>query len=164
MPSRKGRAACRTGSPPPPPGCGAPPPPTGAARQEKAEPRRVWEALEKERCTLLMAVPTIYQRLMGEWEKRERKPDLHGMRVFISGSAPLSHNLFHRFERATGFRILERYGMTETGMNTSNRIDPAHRKAGSVGYPLPGVKIRVVGTDGKDVRPGDVGEVWVLGG
>src|SRR3989337_2032276 len=79
---------------------------------EKFEPRRVWEALEKERCTLLMAVPTIYQRLMGEWEKRERKPDLHGMRVFISGSAPLSHNLFHRFERATGFRILERYGMT----------------------------------------------------
>ena len=130
---------------------------------EKFEPRRVWEALEKERCTLLMAVPTIYQRLMGEWEKRERKPDLHGMRVFISGSAPLSHNLFHRFERATGFRILERYGMTETGMNTSNRIDPAHRKGGSVGYPLPGVRMRVVGTDGKDVRPGDVGEVWIQG-
>ena len=130
---------------------------------EKFEPGRVWEALEKERCTLLMAVPTIYQRLMGEWEKRERKPDLSGMRVFISGSAPLSHNLFHRFERATGFRILERYGMTETGMNTSNRIDPAHRKAGSVGEPLPGVRIRVVGTDGKDVRPGDVGEVWIQG-
>ncbi|MGZ9135803.1 MAG: class I adenylate-forming enzyme family protein, partial [Candidatus Deferrimicrobiaceae bacterium] len=88
---------------------------------------------------------------------------LSGMRAFISGSAPLSHNLFHRFERATGFRILERYGMTETGMNTSNRIDPAHRKAGSVGYPLPGVRIRVVGTDGKDVRPGDVGEVWIQG-
>src|SRR3972149_2136412 len=86
---------------------------------EKFEPRRVWESLEKERCTLLMAVPTIYQRLMGEWEIRERKPDLHGMRVFISGSAPLSHNLFHRFERGTGFRLLERSGMTETGMNTS---------------------------------------------
>jgi malonyl-CoA/methylmalonyl-CoA synthetase len=130
---------------------------------EKFEPRRAWEALEKERCTLLMAVPTIYQRLMGEWEKRERKPDLRGMRVFISGSAPLSRNLFHRFERATGFRILERYGMTETGMNTSNRIDPAYRKAGSAGYPLPGVRMRVVGTDGKDVRPGDVGEVWIRG-
>ena len=130
---------------------------------EKFEPRRVWEALVKERCTLLMAVPTIYQRLMGEWEKLERKPDLSGMRVFISGSAPLSDNLFHRFERATGFRILERYGMTETGMNTSNRIDPAHRKARSVGYPLPGVGTRVVGSDGADVRPGNVGEVRIRG-
>jgi malonyl-CoA/methylmalonyl-CoA synthetase len=130
----------------------------------KFEPRRAWEALAKQRCTLLMAVPTIYQRLMGEWEKLERKPDLSRMRVFISGSAPLSDNLFHRFEGATGFRILERYGMTETGMNTSNRIDSAHRKARSVGYPLPGVGIRVVGSDGADVRAGDVGEVWIRGG
>jgi malonyl-CoA/methylmalonyl-CoA synthetase len=130
---------------------------------EKFEPQRAWEALEKERCTLLMGVPTIYQRLMNEWKKLERKPDLQKMRVFISGSAPLSDDLFHRFEKATGFRILERYGMTETGMNTSNRIDPAHRKAKSVGFPLPGVRIRVVGSDSKDVRPGDVGEVWVLG-
>src|SRR3972149_2389797 len=130
---------------------------------EKFEPQRAWEALEKERCTLLMGVPTIYQRLMNEWEKLERKPDLQKMRVFSSGSAPLSDDLFHRFEKATGFRILERYGMTETGMNTSNRIDPAHRKAKSVGFPLPGVRIRVVGSDSKDVRPGDAGEVWVLG-
>jgi len=129
----------------------------------KFEPRRAWEALAKERCTLLMAVPTIYQRLMGEWEKLERKPDLSRMRVFISGSAPLSDSLFHRFEGATGFRILERYGMTETGMNASNRIDPAQRKARSVGYPLPGVGVRVVGSDGADVRAGDVGEVWIRG-
>jgi len=129
----------------------------------KFEPRRAWEALERERCTLLMAVPTIYQRLMGEWEKPERKPDLGGMRMFISGSAPLADNLFHRFERATGFRILERYGMTETGMITSNSIDPAYRVAKSVGDPLPGVRIRVVGSDGHDVRPGDVGEVWIRG-
>jgi malonyl-CoA/methylmalonyl-CoA synthetase len=85
------------------------------------------------------------------------------MRVFISGSAPLSDDLFHRFEKATGFRILERYGMTETGMNTSNRIDPAHRKAKSVGFPLAEVEIRVVGSDGGDVPPGDVGEVWIRG-
>ncbi|HEY6097018.1 MAG TPA: AMP-binding protein, partial [Candidatus Deferrimicrobium sp.] len=69
----------------------------------------------------------------------------------------------HRFERETGFRILERYGMTETGMNTSNRIDPARRVAKSVGDPLPGVRIRVVGSDGEDVRPGEVGEVWIRG-
>jgi malonyl-CoA/methylmalonyl-CoA synthetase len=130
---------------------------------EKFEPRRAWEALEREPCTLLMAVPTIYQRLIGEWEDLEKKPDLRGMRVFISGSAPLSDSLFHRFDRATGFRILERYGMTETGMNASNRIEPTHRKARSVGFPLPGVEIRIVGSEGVDVRPGDVGEVWIRG-
>ena len=130
---------------------------------EKFDPRRAWEALEKERCTLFMGVPTLYQRLMNEWERLEEKPDLRGMRVFISGSAPLSDNLFHRFEKATGFRILERYGMTETGMNTSNLVDPEARKAKSVGFPLAGVEIRVVGDNGIDVPPGDVGEVWIRG-
>jgi malonyl-CoA/methylmalonyl-CoA synthetase len=129
----------------------------------KFDPGRAWDALEAEKCTLLMGVPTVYQRLMGEWEKRERKPDLRGMRLFISGSAPLSEALFHRFERATGFRILERYGMTETGMIASNRIDPGGRKAKSVGYPLHGVEIRVTGDDGADVRPGEVGEVRIRG-
>jgi len=130
---------------------------------EKFEAGRAWRVLEEERCTLFMGVPTMYQRLMNEWEKREKKPDLRGMRVFISGSAPLSETLFHRFEHATGFRILERYGMTETGMNASNLIDPAQRKAKSVGYPLAGVAIRVVGDDGSDVPPGEVGEVWLRG-
>jgi malonyl-CoA/methylmalonyl-CoA synthetase len=130
----------------------------------KFEPRRAWEALETGRCTLLMAVPTIYQRLLGEWERLERKPDLRAMRVFISGSAPLSDALFRRFEEATGFRILERYGMTETGMNTSNGIDPDARKARSVGHPLPGVEIRIVADDGSDAAAGEVGEVWIRGG
>ena len=130
---------------------------------EKFDPGRVWEALENEGCTLFMGVPTLYQRLMNEWERREKKPDLRGMRVFISGSAPLSETLFHRFESATGFRILERYGMTETGMITSNLLDPDQRKAKSVGFPLGGVAIRVVGSDGADVPPGEVGEVWIRG-
>jgi malonyl-CoA/methylmalonyl-CoA synthetase len=130
----------------------------------KFDAGRAWGALEQERCTLFMGVPTMYQRLMNEWEKMERKPELHAMRLFISGSAPLSDNLFHQFERATGFRILERYGMTETGMNASNPIDPARRKAKSVGYPLAGVSLRVVGDDGTDAPPGAVGEVWIRGG
>jgi len=129
----------------------------------KFDPHRTWETLERERCTVLMAVPTIYQRLADEWEKLDKTPDLRAMRVFISGSAPLSEKLFYRFEKATGFRILERYGMTETGMNTSNPIDPARRKARSVGYPLPGVEVRVVGSDGADAAPGIVGEVWLRG-
>ena len=128
---------------------------------EKFDPRRAWETVAKERCTLLMAVPTIYHRLLNEWERV--KPDLTTLRLFISGSAPLSENLFHRFEETTGFRILERYGMTEAGMITSNLIDLPGRKPRSVGYPLPGVRIRVVSEDGEDVKPGDVGEVWIRG-
>jgi malonyl-CoA/methylmalonyl-CoA synthetase len=130
---------------------------------ERFDPVRAWGALERDRCTVLMAVPTIYQRLMKEWDGLGTKPDLSGMRVFISGSAPLSDPLFHRFEKATGFRILERYGMTETGMNTSNPIDLSGRKAKSVGYPLPGVEIRIGGPEGGDAAPGQVGEVWIRG-
>jgi malonyl-CoA/methylmalonyl-CoA synthetase len=138
---------------------------TGASihMHDKFTPARAWDAIEQKHCTLFMAVPTIYQRLVNEWEIMETKPDLSSMRVFISGSAPLSDNLFHRFEQTTGFRILERYGMTETGMNSSNLIDPAGRKAKSVGFPLPGISIRVVGTDGADVPLGTVGEVWIKG-
>lgn len=99
---------------------------------EKFDPCRVWETLTSSNCTLFMGVPTIYQRLINEWEKLEPQPDLRNMRLFVSGSAPLSDQQFSQFENMTGFRILERYGMTETGMNASNLIDPEHRKAKSV--------------------------------
>jgi malonyl-CoA/methylmalonyl-CoA synthetase len=128
---------------------------------ERFDPQRTWKVIAEEKCSMLMAVPTIYHRLLGEWKKM--KPDLRSMRVFISGSAPLSENLFHRFEEATHYRILERYGMTEAGMITSNLIDVPGRKAKSVGYPLPGVKVRVVSEKGADMNPGDVGEVWIQG-
>ena len=128
---------------------------------EKFDPRRTWKTIEQERCSMLMAVPTVYHRLLTEWD--HTKPDLSSIRVFISGSAPLSENLFIRFEKTTGFRILERYGMTEAGMIISNLIDPPGRKAKSVGYPLPGVQARIVGENRKDVKPGEVGEVWIKG-
>jgi malonyl-CoA/methylmalonyl-CoA synthetase len=128
---------------------------------ERFDPVRTWETIPKEGCTMLMAVPTIYHRLMNEWD--HVRPDLGSMRVFVSGSAPLSDNLFYRFEWTTGYRLLERYGMTEAGMITSNQIDPKGRVPKSVGYPLPGVKLRVVSDHGKDAEPGDVGEVWIQG-
>ncbi len=128
---------------------------------EKFDPKRTWETIGKERCSLLMAVPTIYHRLLNEW--KPLKPDLSTMRLFISGSAPLSENLFHQFEEATGFRILERYGMTEAGMITSNSLAPSGRIPKSVGYPLPGGKLRTVDDKGNDVRSGEVGEVWIKG-
>jgi len=134
-----------------------------AIMHEKFDARRTWETINKGVCTILMGVPTMYQRLMNEWDELDAKPNLRNMRLFISGSAPLLDAQFQRFEKQTGFRILERYGMTETGMNTSNTIDPAGRKGQSVGYPLPGIDIRVCSPDGKDVPPEEVGEVWVRG-
>ncbi|MGB8702115.1 MAG: AMP-binding protein [Thermosynechococcaceae cyanobacterium] len=131
--------------------------------QKKFAPRAAWTTLETAQCTQLMAVPTIYQRLLQSWETFLRKPNISAMRLFISGSGPLSETQFLRFEQVTGFRILERYGMTETGMIASNPIDPAQRQPKSVGFPLPGVEIRIVGVDGTDVVPGEVGEVWIWG-
>jgi len=136
---------------------------TSIYMHEKFNPAGTWKTIEEKRCTMFMAVPTIYQRMVNELEKMEYPPDLSSMRVFISGSAPLSDNLFHRFEKLTGFRILERYGMTETAMNTSNSLDPAGRKPKSVGFALPGITIRVVGEDGLDMPAGEVGEVLIKG-
>jgi malonyl-CoA/methylmalonyl-CoA synthetase len=131
--------------------------------KERFDPLEAWQILEQERCTMLMAVPTIYQRLSLAWETLEKKPNLESIRVFISGSAPLPEPLFHRFKEQTGHTLLERYGMTEAGMIASNPYDPEHRKVKSIGFPLNGVAIRVVGKDGRDVKSGEVGEVWIKG-
>ena len=128
---------------------------------EKFDPVRVCRAMEEEKCTVFMGVPTIYARLGPELAIR--RPDLSSMRVFISGSAPLKEHLFASFRELTGFPILERYGMTEAQMIASNPYDPERRIPGSVGYPLPGVSVRVVAASGDDAAPGDVGEVWVKG-
>ena len=130
---------------------------------EKFEPNSAWRVLEKEQITIFMAVPTIYQRLINSWQDLESNPDLSKMRLFISGSAPLSDRQFSDFERITNFRILERYGMTETGMNASNPIEAEQRQPKSVGFPLKGVEIQIVDSDGKSLKNGEVGEVWMRG-
>ena len=130
---------------------------------ERFDPRTVWETLDQEACTLFMGVPTMYQRLSQAWESLPAKPRLASLRVFVSGSAPLSEPLFHRFREQTGHTILERYGMTEAGMIASNPLVPEGRKAKSVGYPLDGVQLRVVDSKGDDAIPGEVGEVWIRG-
>ena len=130
---------------------------------ERFDPSRIWDTIDQGECTILMGVPTMYQRLVKQWELRERKPSLASMRLFISGSGPLLESQFTRFETETGFPILERYGMTEAGMIASNPVAPAGRIAGSVGFSLPGVSIRVVAAGGADMPPGEVGEVWIQG-
>jgi len=94
------------------------------------------------RATVMMGVPTFYTRLLA-WPDFGRAQTRH-MRLFISGSAPLLESTFREFEARTGHGILERYGMSEAGMITSNPlIGP--RIPGSVGYPLPGVELRIAG-------------------
>lgn len=116
--------------------------------------------IEKHHCTVFMAVPTMYYRLLKI--ENPHRFNLNSMRLWISGSAPLPAAVFDRFKQVFGSTILERYGMSETGMNTANPLN-GPRKRGSVGLLLPGVSIRLVGPDENDVNPGDVGEVWVRG-
>jgi malonyl-CoA/methylmalonyl-CoA synthetase len=111
-------------------------------------------------CTVMMGVPTYYTRLLAE--PRFSAQTCQTIRLFISGSAPLLADTFADFERRTGHRILERYGMTETGMNTSNPL-LGLRRAGTVGLPLPGVDVRVCDADNSVRAVNGVGELQVRG-
>lgn len=110
--------------------------------------------------TVMMGVPTFYTRLLAE--PNFTKGDCANMRLFISGSAPLLEETFHDFTARTGHVILERYGMTETGMNASNPLD-GERIAGSVGFPLPGVEARVTDEQGAVLPAGETGVLEVRG-
>ena len=110
--------------------------------------------------TVMMGVPTYYTRLLARDDFTAAVAG--GVRVFISGSAPLLEETFVAFEARTGQRILERYGMTETGMNTSNPLH-GERRAGTVGLPLPGVEVRVAGEVGRPLAAGEVGVLEVRG-
>jgi malonyl-CoA/methylmalonyl-CoA synthetase len=104
--------------------------------------------------TLFFGVPTMYGRLVEELRSRGPGLDLSSVRLFCSGSAPLSAETFTAFRELTGHEILERYGMTETGMNLSN-LYAGGRRPGTVGVPLPGVSIRIVDEE-LQVRGGNV--------
>ncbi|MEX0281033.1 MAG: malonyl-CoA synthase [Arenibacterium sp.] len=109
--------------------------------------------------TALMGVPTFYTRLLADQRlDRERAAR---MRLFISGSAPLLVDTHEQWEARTGHRILERYGMTETNMNTSNPYD-GERRAGTVGFALPGVETRIM-VDGVQAAAGEIGILEVRG-
>jgi malonyl-CoA/methylmalonyl-CoA synthetase len=112
------------------------------------------------RATVMMGVPTFYSRLVSE--PTFTRDSCRTIRLFVSGSAPLLPETFAAFSERTGQAILERYGMTETGMNTSNPLE-GERVAGTVGKPLPGVEMRVVGDDGSALAPGHIGAVEVRG-
>ena len=112
--------------------------------------------------TLFFAVPTMYTRLVDLLAQAEKPPDFPAVRLFCSGSAPLPAEIHNEFERLTGQRILERYGMTETGMNFSNPY-AGPRIAGTVGTPLPGVFARIVDAAGRELAAGEEGELLLRG-
>ena len=115
---------------------------------------------ELPRATVLMGVPTFYTRLLDH--APFAAASCRNMRVFISGSAPLAKQTFAAFEERTGFRILERYGMSETLMNTSNPL-AGERVAGTVGFALPGIAVRVTDDDGSELPRGEVGNIELRG-
>ena len=110
--------------------------------------------------SVMAGVPTYYTRLLSS--DRLNRDTCTTVRVFISGSAPLSEETFRRFEERTGQEILERYGMTETGILTSNPLT-GPRKPGGVGPPLAGVALRVVNENGSAPAPGEIGQIEVRG-
>jgi len=115
------------------------------------------------RATVFMGVPTYYTRLLAD--PAFDRARCAAMRLFVSGSAPLLADTHREFEARTGHRILERYGMSETVMLTSNPYvaEEGERIAGTVGKPLPGVGVRVVNDDGSECATGEIGGVQVRG-
>lgn len=110
--------------------------------------------------TVFMGVPTFYTRLLEE--PSFGAETCRNMRLFISGSAPLLEETFHAFKARTGHTILERYGLSETAMNTSNPLH-GERLAGTVGLPLPGVTVRVVDDGNRELPAGEVGNIQLKG-
>ncbi|CDZ43572.1 malonate--CoA ligase [Neorhizobium galegae] len=127
--------------------------------QAKFDPNKIMEAMPK--ATVLMGVPTFYTRLL-QHSGLDRDSTAH-MRLFVSGSAPLLAETHEEWQARTGHAILERYGMTETNMNTSNPYD-GRRVAGTVGFPLPGVQVRVTDAEtGASLGTEEIGMIEVRG-
>jgi malonyl-CoA/methylmalonyl-CoA synthetase len=127
----------------------------------KFDPRLVIEKMPQ--ATVFMGVPTLYVRMLAE--PRLGKDAVRSMRLFISGSAPLLVETFNEWKERTGHTILERYGMSETIMLTSNPYDSkdGERRGGTVGFPLPGVGVRVRSDDGQELAAGEIGNIQVRG-
>lgn len=128
----------------------------------------VLDDLVRVQATLFFGVPTIYNRLVGLPAESFAQHDLHRMRLWVSGSAPLSTATYERFRERSGFALMDRYGMTECGFVLSTPVDEP-RRPGTVGRPLPGVAVRIVDPDAADagrlvdVGDGTQGEIVIRG-
>ena len=123
----------------------------------------VLNELREGQVTMFFGVPTMVSRLLEEARQRGlKREEVNGLRLLVSGSAPLSPETMQGVEEAFGLRILERYGMTETIMNLGNPL-MGERKAGSVGVPFAGVEVRIVNSENKVVPQGETGELQLRG-
>jgi long-chain acyl-CoA synthetase len=122
---------------------------------------QVLEIVQRDRVTVFMGVPTMYNALLNHPE-RERF-DASSLRVCVSGGASLPVELLHGFEEAFGCSILEGYGLSETSPVASFNHPGAERKPGSIGTPVDGVEMKLVDPDGDDVPLGEVGEILIRG-
>lgn len=132
--------------------------------RRKFEAGEVFAELMSGSPTMFFGVPTLYSRLLAEADKPENQEKTPPpLRLYVSGSAPLSAETFEAFQKRFGQIILERYGMTETAMNLTNPYD-GERRAGTVGKPFPGQEARVVEVKTREVLlPGQSGEIEVRG-
>lgn len=135
----------------------------------KFDPELVWSRIANGDINVFMAVPTIYSRLLDHWKSQPEEvralwsEKARAMRLMVSGSAALPVPLFEAWERVTGHRLLERYGMTEIGMAISNPYE-GPRVPGRVGMPLPGVEVRLIDEDETIIEAPHVpGEIQVRG-
>jgi malonyl-CoA/methylmalonyl-CoA synthetase len=132
---------------------------------DRFEPRRAIALMAQ--ATVFMGVPTLYTRMLAE-AALDRKAAA-GMRLFLAGSAPLLTETFAQWQSRTGHTILELYGMRETLMLTSNPYlpngvdQPTARRGGTVGLPLPGLRVRIAAADGSELPTGEVGGIEVSG-
>ena len=132
----------------------------------KFDPKFVLKKMPE--ATVFMGVPTLYVRLLAE--PGLNREVARNMRLFVAGSAPLLVETFNEWQARTGHTILERYGMSETAMLTSNPYQAdaryngqSERRGGTVGFPLPGVQLRVQGDDGQALAVGEIGGIEVKG-
>jgi malonyl-CoA/methylmalonyl-CoA synthetase len=125
----------------------------------KFDPKLVVKKLPE--ATVFMGVPTLYVRLLAE--PGLTREACRNMRLFVAGSAPLLIETFNEWKERTGHTILERYGMSETVMLTSNPYKGAERRGGTVGFALPGVSLRVQDEGGKALPAGEIGGIQVKG-
>jgi malonyl-CoA/methylmalonyl-CoA synthetase len=127
----------------------------------KFDPKLVIAKMKE--ATVFMGVPTLYVRMLAE--PSLTKEATRGLRLFVAGSAPLLLETFSEWQQRTGQAILERYGMSETVMLTSNPYDEkqGERRGGTVGFPLPGVSVRVRDEQGNEVPAGEIGAIQVKG-
>jgi malonyl-CoA/methylmalonyl-CoA synthetase len=132
----------------------------------KFDPQQVIQCMP--RATVFMGVPTLYVRMLAEPSLGQHATK--NMRLFIAGSAPLLKETFEAWQEKTGHTILERYGMSETVMLTSNPYaadkrykNQIERRAATVGFPLPGVSLRICGDDNQPLKTNDIGAIQVKG-